>query len=196
MAALDDIIIATARLIAPKRHGLATFPYITALVAGVDIEWDDLSASTWSVEHADTLFEHLPVFEKDGLLVAQPFAIVRYLAFLGEIQGQTPGAFAQSEMLTEEVAELYSLFETGPEKLNPRLERMEKLLFEDFFTGSQPVQADAVVWTLCYLVGRYASVAFETKVLDKLPRLKEWYSRMAGLDAITNSKTYLDSIPQ
>jgi glutathione S-transferase len=200
MAALADIVISTARLIAPKRHGLATFPYVTALLAGVDIEWDSAAAAEWTAEHVGTVYEHFPVFEKDGLLVAQPFAIVRYLAFLGEMQGLTPGAYAQSEMLTEETAEVYASFEAEKEKfLNEKLGewfgRIEKLLVEDFFTGSQPVQTDAVVWAFLYLVGRFDGVALG-ETLEGKSGLKAWHGRMAGLDAIANAKGFLDSIPQ
>jgi glutathione S-transferase len=191
----EDIYIDTPRLLAKRVHGWSTFPYITALIAQVQLDWTEESKS----EKPDGFFAELPSFETNGLSLSQPFAIVRYLAFLGEIQGKDPGSFGRSEMLTEVIRKAYETFITQPQTFSsdilPSLfSQLEANLAGEYFTGSEPVQADAVILAFCYLLQRANSVTFNS-ILSQTAQLFKWFECMSSLDEFTAAKEFMNSIP-
>ena len=82
---------------------------VIAKAGGVDVEFVS-NPDLGELKKSGVLpFGQLPYLEDGDVKLAQSNAIVRYLAKKGGISGSTDAAFAMSEMLIEESADLFTM---------------------------------------------------------------------------------------
>ena len=180
--------------------------YLVAALGGITLEWDDATANSWPAPKGTAPFGQLPMLKDGDLTLAQSFALVRYLARKGGVQGDDLKAFGLSEMVTEEAADLLgglakSKYASDPldaytkffnETLTQQLGYLNNLLHGDFFGGDKPLQGDAALYSVLYLIHRCNASLLDT-VLASAPKVQAWYARFGALDQIAKALTVLDA---
>jgi len=169
-------------------RGSVQIPLLVAAYGEVPVEWVKLKHSEWPGElKAKTPFGQLPYLEDGPVILAQNFAIARYLARKGKLEGSTDRDFAASEQLYEETADILKLvsksyqqegdklanlkkiFET---ELPKHLEALEKLIIESsghFTAGPKLVGGEVAIFAML-------SLGEEVKqdLFDATPKLKKF----------------------
>lgn len=124
----------------------------------------------------------------DGFVLGQSLAIVRYIARLAKLQGETDKEFAASEQLIQEGEDIYGNLAKAhyaPDRteamdkffaggVNTHLDNLTKLLNGETFTGRLLAGDLAIFVALDILVGLQADV------LDKHQSLKDFHARVAA----------------
>jgi len=117
--------------------------------------------------------------------MGQSLAIVRYVARLAHLQGESDKEFGLSEQLVQEFDDIYSQMakaQYGADKkvswdnffnteLPKHLGHLEKLVQGDNFTGKLLV-GDLAIFTICVLV-----VDLEANCLNNFPKVKAFYDK-------------------
>lgn len=151
----------------------------------------------WPGMKPETTFGQLPFLVDGDIKVAQSNAIARYLARKYNLQGDTDADYALSETLIEEQADLLTLVFTANYSANKeeaytkvfaetfpkQLEYLENLIQNDFFTTKLTAGSLAIFSAI------NIALDVEATVLDKFPKVKAFYDRVAALPQV---KGYLD----
>ena len=171
--------------------------FFVAALGGITLEWDDTTANTWPAPKGTAPFGQLPLLKDGGLTLSQSFALVRYLARKGGVQGDDLASYGISEMITEEAADLFgalakSKYAADPidaytkfydETLTTQLGYLANLLHGPFFGGEKALQGDAALFAVFYLISRNNADLFKA-TLAKAPKVEAWYHAFAALPSI------------
>mmetsp|Transcript_16772 Transcript_16772/g.28531 ORF Transcript_16772/g.28531 Transcript_16772/m.28531 type:complete len:197 (+) Transcript_16772:46-636(+) len=158
-------------------------------------EWEQ--SPDWPGMKPETPFGQLPYLVDGDVKIAQSNAIARYLARKYNLQGESDADFGLSESLIEEQSDLLTLVFTAnysdnkeeaynkvfSETYPKQLEYLENLLQNDFFT------TELTAGSLAIFSAFNIALDLESSLLDKFPKLKAFYDRVAALPQI---KGYLD----
>ena len=150
----------------------------------------------WPGMKGDTLFGQLPHLVDGDIKVSQSDAIARYLGRKNNLQGETDADFALSEALIEEQDDILDIIAKShysddreaafnkafEESLPKHLENLEALLQNDLFTSKLTTGSLAIFSIL------NIALDLEATLLDKTPKLKAFYDRVAAIDQV---KKYL-----
>ena len=180
---------------APKLYywGIRARGQLSVLVgtfSGQPFDWE--RNPEWPGLKPQTPFGQLPFLVDGDVKVAQSNAIARYLGRKYGLQGDTDADFALSEILIEEQVDLLNiLFKANysadkaaafdkafAEEFPAQLAYLENLLNSDFFTSKVTTGSLAIFSAL------NLALDLEPTALDKFPKLKAFYDRVAALDAI------------
>jgi len=187
-----------------KVRGRQQLPILLGAYGGVPVEWVNVNSADWPVElKPKTPFGQLPYAEDGSVKFAQAYAIARYIARKGKLEGSTDADFGTSEQLYEESVDLFRVIvsalqqekEKGAairkavETETPKhLEALEKLIIESsghFVSGSTLVAGEIAIFSaLNYLL--------EAKhdLLDGYPKLNKFYEATLGEPKF---KSYFDA---
>lgn len=197
---------ASTTLIYWSLNARATPSFIVAALGNVALEWDDGTANSWPAAKPSAPFGQLPLLKDGDLTLGQSFALVRYLAKKGGVQGEDLVHFGVSEMITEEASDLFgglvkAKYDADPlagfnklfnETLTTQAGFLENLLKGDFFGGDKALQGDAALFAVLYLYKR-ANAELLSTVLAAHPKLNAWFARFAALPNIAKAVGILDA---
>jgi glutathione S-transferase len=184
----------------------ATTSWFTAALGKVHVHWDDATANTWPATKGETPFGQMPYLKDEGHVYAQSMAIVRYLAKKGGIQGEDLHSFGVSEMVTEESVDIVGSMIAAKYNADPaaayhtffntflptHYALLEKLLgTKHYFAGEKPLQGDAVLYGVLYLVERCNKGHAETALANH-HHLQQWRHRFGEIPEIAAAKAKLD----
>lgn len=188
-----------------RGYGIAAI----AKEAGIDIKWEanfDLAA----LKAAGTLpFGQLPYLEHNGVKIAQSGAIMRYLAKVGNLNGETIEDFALSEMLIEESQDIFAAMAKcmySPDKVAAfneffaagggfanhlgHLERMHPGGSPYFKAGEKRLAGGVALAAVLDM-----AVALQADCLDAFPKMKAFYEAFIArpcFDGIREHGMYLN----
>ena len=169
---------------------------LIARYGDLPLEWN--RAPDWPGMKDQTVFGQLPFLVDGDVKVSQSGAIARYLARKANLLGSTDADFAISEMLVEEQVDLFGILgkanyaenkeeaytKVFAEDFPAHLARVENLLGDSEYFTSQVTLGTLAIFSILNL-----ALDLESSVLDKTPKLKAFYERVAALPQI---KPYLD----
>jgi len=190
-----------------KSRGRQQLPVLIGAYGGVPVEWVSVNSAEWPVElKPKTPFGQLPFAEDGSVRFAQSYAIARYIARKGKLEGSTDADFATSEQLYEESVDLFRLIinaiqqekeekERGAairkaiETETPKhLEALEKLIIENsghFVSGSTLVAGEIAIFSNFNFL-----LEVKHDLLEGYPKLKKFYETTLGEPKF---KSYFDT---
>jgi len=158
---------------------------LIALYGDLPLEWN--KEPNWPGDlKAQTPFGQLPFLEDGHVKVGQSAAIARYLARKAKLEGSTDAAFATSEQLFEEAADIFTILgkassekdknaafdKAFAETLPTHFQNLEKLIGENgHFTSEHKLVAGEIA--LFSVLNFSQDLSKES--LDNTPKLKKFY---------------------
>jgi len=171
--------------------GMKSRVYLPLLLlhkGGLKYDWD--KAENWPNHPAKAVapFGQLPLLQDGDVVVAQSLAVARYISRKAHLQGETDAEFATSEMLIQEMEDIYLTMamamyhadkadaaKKARETTIPgHFAHLEKLLHHDTFTG-KVLAGDLAIWAGIDMVVS----ALNPHAVDNYPKLKKFYEHLS-----------------
>jgi len=158
-------------------------PILVAKVGGIQLDFEP-NVNLDAMRH-ECPFGQLPILKHKDFTMGQSLAIVRYVARLAHLQGESDKEFGLSEQLVQEFDDIYSQMakaQYGADKkvawdhffnteLPKHMAHLEKLVQGDNFTGKL-LCGDLSIFTICLL-----ATDLEANCLNNFPKIKAFFDK-------------------